>query len=120
VIANALFKRKKANAISIIRGGLMEEIKGKYGAYSYLCAPFCALAQGEKSIEELGKYLAYVLKDALLYYDGCLCIPKNTNCKLKILYDYHSIPIMGHSRFQKTYITIKKSFFWLKMKRDIC
>jgi hypothetical protein len=47
VIADVLSRRKQANAISIIRGGIVEEIKRKYGAYSYNCAPFYALAQGE-------------------------------------------------------------------------
>jgi len=47
VIADVLFRRKQANAISIIRGGIVEEIKRKYGADSCICAPFCALAQGE-------------------------------------------------------------------------
>jgi hypothetical protein len=71
------------------------------------------------SPKELGKYLVYVLKDELLYYKGRLCIPKNTNCKLKILYDRHNILILRHSGFQKTYITIKHSFSWPGMKRDI-
>jgi hypothetical protein len=47
VIVDVLSRRKQANAISIIRGGIVKEIKRKYGANSYICAPFCALAQGE-------------------------------------------------------------------------
>jgi hypothetical protein len=29
---------------------------------------------------ELNKYLTYVLKDELLYYDGRLCVLEGTNC----------------------------------------
>jgi hypothetical protein len=62
-----------------------------------MCTFLCLGPRG-KSLEELSKYLTYVLKDGLVYYDGHLCILENTNCKLKILYDCHDIPIMGHPR----------------------
>jgi hypothetical protein len=44
VVVDALSKRKWANAISIIGGGLVEEIMGKYKTYSYFQVPLCALA----------------------------------------------------------------------------
>jgi uncharacterized protein YvpB len=44
---------------------------------------------------------------------------KTKNCALKILYEYHNILIVNHPKYQKIYITIKNSFFWFGMKRDI-
>jgi hypothetical protein len=50
--------------------------------------------------KKLGKYLTYVLKDELLYYNfNWLCIPTISNYRWKILYDYHNIPIVGHLGF---------------------
>lgn len=55
----------------------------------------------------------------IMDYKGKLCIPNTPKIKDKILKDAHNIPIVGHLRYHKTYITIRKSFFWSKMKPDI-
>jgi hypothetical protein len=36
-----------------------------------------------------------------------------------IFYDYHNIPITGHSSIHKIYMAMKKKYFWLSMKKDV-
>ncbi len=44
VLVDVLSRKKWANAISNARGGLMDEIEGKYAIDPYFHAPFCALS----------------------------------------------------------------------------
>jgi hypothetical protein len=37
-----------------------------------------------------------------------------------VLSDLHATPIVGHSRFTKTYDRVKRSFFWDGRKQGVC
>ncbi len=115
---NVFLKRKWTNIISIIRGGLIKKIKESMTHIFISTHIFMHYSRGNFP-KELCKYITYMLKDGLQYYGGDLCIHENTNCVLKILYEYHNILIVNHPKFQKNYIMIKKKFFWLGIKRDI-
>ncbi len=57
------------NDIFMIRGGLMNEKKEKNVTNFYFHALFFCIITRVKSPKKLSKYLTYVLKDELLYYD---------------------------------------------------
>jgi hypothetical protein len=56
------------NAIFMVRGGLMNEKKEKM-VQTCIFMLFLYIVTRVKSQKELSKYLTYVLKDTLLYYD---------------------------------------------------
>jgi len=45
------------------------------------------------------------------YYKGRLYLSKQWALKSKVLFEFHSSPIVGHSGFIKTYERVKRSFF---------
>jgi hypothetical protein len=51
-----------------------------------------------------------------LRYKGRLYLSKNSKIKSTVLSELHATPIVGHSRFTKTYDRVKNSFFWDGMK----
>ena len=61
----------------------------------------------------------FQLVDGLLYFRDCLYIPLNKEIKLQILAEAHDIPIAAHPGYIKTYNTLRKSFWWKGMKRDV-
>jgi len=48
-----------------------------------------------------------------------MCIPNNSELRRKILIEAHDSLTAGHPGYVKTYESVKKSFFWPGMKRDI-
>ena len=58
-------------------------------------------------------------KDDLLWYKDCLYLGKSSQLKQKVLFEFHSSPIGGHSGFLKTYHKVKKYFFWDGLKTNI-
>ncbi|KAL0534029.1 hypothetical protein IC582_028306 [Cucumis melo] len=64
--------------------------------------------------------LNYSLKDdvALMKYDR-LCVPSDQTIKDQILKEAHSSAYAMHPGSTKVYITLKKHYWWLGMKREI-
>ena len=58
-------------------------------------------------------------KNDSLWYKYCLYLCKNSQLKQKILLEFHTSPLVGHSRFLKTYLKVKKDFFWDGLKSNI-
>jgi hypothetical protein len=54
-----------------------------------------------------------------LRYKGRLYLSKKSKLKSTVLSELHATPIVGHSRFTKTYDKVKHSFFWDVMKQDV-
>jgi hypothetical protein len=52
-------------------------------------------------------------------YKGCIILVKNSTLKQRVLKEFNSSPMTGHSGFHKTYERDKHSFFWDIMKIDI-
>jgi len=61
----------------------------------------------------------YILEEGVLYYNVRICIPKQGEFRLNIMHDLHDIPIASHLGFQKTYMAIKRHYYWKGMKKDI-
>jgi hypothetical protein len=58
----------------------------------------------------------FTSKNDSLWYKDCLYLCKNSQLKQKVLLELHTSPVGGHSRFLKTYHTVKKIFFGMALK----
>ena len=54
-----------------------------------------------------------------LRYKGRLVLPQSTEIKHAVFYELHASPLVGHSRFMKTYERARCHFFWKGMQREI-
>jgi hypothetical protein len=119
VVVDALSKRPLANAISCIKNSLIDEIKVHYVNDDVLRIPYEFLSKEARTSEEIEKFKSYGLKDPVLYYNSRVCIPNFKEYRLNIMHDCHDIPIAGHLGFHKTYMAIKRHYYWQGMKSDI-
>ncbi|CAF4458630.1 unnamed protein product, partial [Didymodactylos carnosus] len=81
---------------------------------------------GSPLIKEIKQKIKdYLYQDGLLYYFDSetksyqLCVPSNSDLKLKILHDSHDAPVAEHYGYYKTSMLIKQSYYWPRMSRDI-
>ena len=51
-----------------------------------------------------------------MYFKGRTCILDVRVVKELILKDFHEIAIVGHLGFEKTYESVRKNFYWLRIK----
>jgi hypothetical protein len=52
-------------------------------------------------------------------YNNIIYVPNNTNLKNLILVELHKKHYLGHPGYQKTMKTMKKEYFWTRMKTDV-
>ena len=81
--------------------------------------PFESLSKEARTAEEIEKFKSFEVKDKILYYNGRVCVPKFGEHSLSIMNNLHDIPIAGHPSFQKTYMAVKRHYYWPGMKKDI-
>ena len=55
----------------------------------------------------------------MLYYKGRGYILADKELKLNILIEAHNVPTAAHPGYIKTYNTLRKSFYWHGLKRDV-
>ena len=119
VVAEALSKRPLASAISCIRNLLMDEIKGQYATDDFFKFSFKCLSKEAGTADEIEKFKCFEVNDEILYYNGKVCVPKFGEHMLNIINNLHNIPIAGHPCFQKTYMAVKRHYYWPGMKKYI-
>jgi hypothetical protein len=61
----------------------------------------------------------FTWKNDSLWYKDRLYLCKNSQLKQKVLLEFHTSPVGGHSGFLKTYHRVKKDFFWDGLKTDV-
>jgi hypothetical protein len=61
----------------------------------------------------------FTWKNDSLWYKDRLYLCKNSQLKQKVLFELHTSPVGGHSRFLKTYHRVKKDFFWDGLKTNV-
>ena len=99
MIADALSRRPLANVNSCIRNSLIDEIKEHYATDVFLNFLFESFSKEAKIGEKIGKLKSFEVKDAILYYNRRVCIPKFGKHKLNIMNNLHDIPIADHPSF---------------------
>jgi hypothetical protein len=61
----------------------------------------------------------FTWKNDSLWYKDHLYLCKNSQLKQKVLLEFHTSLVGGHSGFFKTYHRVKKDFFWDGLKTDV-
>ena len=110
--ADALSRRVISMAIAILQSDMLGEIQREIGADDFF-GPFFKELQEGKVVKQLE---GYSVKDGQLLYLKRLCVP--AKLRLKILREAHEGPLASHLGYHKMYESLKKSFFWPKMKKD--
>jgi hypothetical protein len=102
--------------VSTCESDIRERFKSAQETYAFFKTVKSYLEQ-----EPIGmKYEDYqLLNDGLLTYKGSLYIPNCDDLKRFIMDELHKIPYNGHCGYQKMITTIKKLFYWPRLKKDI-
>ena len=61
----------------------------------------------------------YLTTDELVRFKDRIYVPDNNDLKKVILRKFHKKPYSGHPGYQKTFITVKKFYYWPNLKRDV-
>jgi hypothetical protein len=61
----------------------------------------------------------FTCKNDSLWHTDHLYLYKNSQLKKKLLLEFHTSPVGGHSGFLKNYHRVKKDFFWDGLKTDV-
>ena len=54
-----------------------------------------------------------------MLYKGRVCVLDNDDIRRQILFERHDSPSAGHPGIQKTYVLLKRQFFWLGINKDV-
>jgi hypothetical protein len=73
----------------------------------------------ERLQQDSGASDTFTWKNDSLWYKDLLYLCKNSQLKQKVLLEFHTSPVGGHSGFLKTYHRVKKDFFWDGLKTNV-
>ncbi|MCO5581409.1 hypothetical protein L7F22_035293 [Adiantum nelumboides] len=110
MVANALSRRPKVNAVSIATHNDLSSMIDEYAIDPDFKDVISAIALGKK--EE-----PFTLEDGYLLHGNRLCITHSL--REKVMYESHAPPYAGHRGIQSTLRAIETYFYWPTMKRDI-
>lgn len=66
------------------------------------------------------KVSSYQFQRGILLFKNRLVVPTTANAFIRrLLEEFHSSPVGGHSGFLKTFQRVRRQFFWHNMKKDI-
>jgi len=119
VVADALSRKVSLFAISVISSPLIDEVKREINQDSFFAPVITLLLKESKNSKELRTMQGYRLANDCLYFNERLCIPREGEIRKRLLAEAHDSPIAGHLGYIKTYMSIKKSFFWPGLKGDV-
>ncbi|CAH9101834.1 unnamed protein product [Cuscuta europaea] len=112
-VADALSRRPFLHSLSIVTcqewEGLEEEL---------LKDPKC-LTLFQNLVSKPDQYPDFQNKKGLLYYKGKLVLPSASPRVTKILNEYHSSAVGGHSGYFRTMKRVSNLFYWQGMRKDI-
>ena len=110
MVADALSRRPRVNAVTIAYSHDLTDMIGKYaedGDYATIMA----------NLESGKTHEPFSLKDGFLLHGSRLCITKNL--REKVMYESHAPPYAGHRGIQATTQAIETYFYWPSMRHDI-
>ena len=61
----------------------------------------------------------HLTADGLVRFRDNIYVSDNNELKKLILRDYHAKPYLGHPRYQKTMIVVKKLYYWPNLKKEV-
>ena len=115
-VIDALSRRPMCtNLLSVTRSNFIDQIQNEVKNDPFYANIISFLKSHVGEMYE-GKFHLY---KGNLYCHNRLCIPANSPLKQQILWESHNTPFTGHPGFNKTYTSIKSSFYWPSMRSDI-
>ena len=126
-----IYKKGKKNVFVDALSRKYEDIEAFLYAISIIQPYWIIEARDEwKNDEEIWTFIQKLQQDPissntfrwkyeLLWYKDHLYIGKSFQIKQKVLFEFHSSPIGGHSCFLRTYHKVKKELFWDGLKSDV-
>jgi hypothetical protein len=96
ILANALSCWSLANAISMVRNVVIEDIQNYYVQDEWFKENYESLKKNGRTHKKIQKYVAYIFNNDKLYYDIMVSIFNFEDFCVYILSDYHNIPIVGY------------------------
>ena len=110
LVADALSRRPRVNAVSIAYHHDLTSMIEKYAEDSDYQEVMARLAQGQNQDH-------YSLKEGFLLYGNRLCVTKDM--RGKVMSESHEPPYAGHRGIQPTTQAIELYFYWPHMRQDI-
>lgn len=103
---------------------LLDDVRKEYARdkeiaalFKYLSEPNDRTAKALSSVQR-ARLHRYKIKDGLLWYralvddDFAIVVPNNEDLRLRILFEYHDAPASGHRGREKTYVSLRRDFYW--------
>ena len=118
-VADALSRKSTLNAIIIPQASIIEQVHQSMPSDPYFQEIHRLLNLQDRSERQHRKIKGFKVDDQDLYFNNRLCIPNNKDLKNSILKESHDIPIAAHPGYVKMYHTLRQSFFWPGLKKDI-
>ena len=110
VVADALSRRPRANAVSITYHNDLSSMIDAYAMDPDFSNIMSALSMGKTQDP-------YVLKDGFSLYGSRLCVTKDL--RSKVMLESHAPPYAGHRGIQAMLKGAEFYFYWPTMKKDI-
>ena len=66
-----------------------------------------------------GKSIVLKMATCFTNFKGRVCVSDNDDIRRQILFECHDSPSAGHPRIQKTYVLLKRQFFWPGINKDV-
>ena len=123
-----IYKKGKQNVVADALSMKDEDVEALFYAISIIQPDWIIEARGEwKNDEEIWTFIqklqqdpsasnTFMWKDDFLWYKDCLYLCKSFQLKQKVLLEFRSSLVGGHSGFLKTYHRLKKRFFGMVLK----
>jgi hypothetical protein len=58
-------------------------------------------------------------EDGILMYKGKVHVSNSSELKNAVLREMHNVPYVGHPRYQKTIVAVRRQYFWPGMKKEV-
>ena len=110
VVADALSRRPKVNAVTTIHHQELSSMPEQYGIDKDFKEIWDALHEG-KSIPP------FSIRDGFLYHSQALCVV--AGLRTKVMEETHAPPYAGHRGIMSTSIALERYFYWLSLQVDI-
>ena len=119
-----IYKKGKQNVVADALSKKDEDVEALLYAISIIQLDWIAEAMDEwKNDKKIWTFIQKLQQDPsasntfrwkydLLWYKDHLFLGKSSQLKQKVLFEFHSSPIGGHSGFLKTYHISRDIFFW--------
>ena len=109
---------------TIYEKSIKEELKSSYEKDNNICEILKNIRKGLSNVKTKNINRYFVDNDFLYYKtmedeQSRLVIPNNEDLINRIIYEHHDTETMGHPGYYRTYINIRKNYYWKNMEKTI-